>query len=178
MAYDKEAQARRFAESAAKLKAGWAKRNAVAQSAAEARRIVEERGGFAAVETGTDYERFVDGLITAAGFKVRRVGGSGDMGADLLVETGGGRIVVQCKFYSSPVGYAAVQEAYTAKALYGATAAVVCSNARFTRQARRTASKLGVTLCGHGEIVARLSNASGGSTTARQTAPAAASGAG
>ena len=99
MAYDKEAQAlsrrksyafegravgegiaesktraERFAESAAKLKAGWAKRCSAAQSAAEARRIVEVRGGFGAVETGTDYERFVDGLITAAGVKVRRVG--------------------------------------------------------------------------------------------------------
>ena len=160
MAYDKEAQARRFAESAAKLKAGWAKRCAVAQSAAEARRAVEERGGFAAVETGTDYERFVDGLITAAGFKVRRVGGSGDMGADLLVDIVDGRIVVQCKFYSSPVGYAAVQEAYTAKALYGASAALVCSNARFTRQARRTAAKLGVTLINHGAVVSELAKIS------------------
>ena len=160
MAYDKEAQARRFAESAAKLKAGWAKRCSVAQSAAEARRIVEERGGFAAVETGTDYERFVDGLITAAGFKVRRVGGSGDMGADLLVDTDGGRVVVQCKFYSSPVGYAAVQEAYTAKALYGASAAVVCSNARFTRQARHTAAKLGVALINHGAVVSELAKIS------------------
>ena len=148
--------------------------------AALARTDLERRGNFAAVSSGTDYEYFVRDLLTAAGYSVRsvsqarlspryarpskqvfrrvRVGGSCDLGADLLVTTPAGLVVIQCKFYSQPVGYSSVQEAYTARALYSASHAVVCSNARFTRQARRTAAKLGVTLCGHGEIVARLSN--------------------
>ena len=126
--------------------------------AALARTDLERRGNFAAVSSGTDYEYFVRDLLTAAGYSVSRVGGAGDLGADLLVTTPASFVVIQCKFYSQPVGYSSVQEAYTARALYSAALAIVCSNARFTRQARHTASKLGVMLCGHGEIVARLSN--------------------
>ena len=108
------------------------------------------------VSSGTDYEYFVRYLLTAAGYSVRRVGGSGDLGADLLVTTPTGLVVIQCKFYSQPIGYFAVQEAYTAHALYSAALSIVCSNARFTRQARRTATKLGVKLTHHGALVSFL----------------------
>ena len=87
------------------------------QTAALERRALEERNNFAAVRTGTDYERFVAALLTTDGFTVMRVGGSGDCGADLLVSLPSGTAVVQCKFYSYPVGYDAVKEAYAAKAL-------------------------------------------------------------
>ena len=126
------------------------------QTAALERRALEERNGFAAVRTGTDYERFVAALLTADGFTVMRVGGSGDCGADLLVSLPSGTAVVQCKFYSFPVGYDAVKEAYAAKALYKATAAFVCTNATYTRQARRTAAQLGVHLTTHATLSAAL----------------------
>jgi len=111
---------------------------------------------YAAVKTGTDYERFVINVLTAAGIAAVRVGGSGDYGADLLVETAAGKAVIQCKFYTHPVGYDAVKEAYTAKAIYKASSAFVVSNAAFTTQARRAAHRLGVTLTNHGQIVALL----------------------
>ena len=82
---------------------------------------------------------------------------SGDLGADLLVTTPAGLVVIQCKLYSQPVGYSSVQEAYTARALYSAAFSIVCSNARFTRQARRTAARLGVRLTHHAEIAAMIS---------------------
>ena len=126
------------------------------QTAAQNRRALEERNGFSAVRTGTDYERFVAALLTADGFTVMRVGGSGDCGADLLVSLPSGTAVVQCKFYSFPVGYDAVKEAYAAKALYKATAAFVCTNATYTRQARRTAAQLGVHLTTHATLSAAL----------------------
>ena len=149
------------------------------QTAALERRALEERGGFAAVHTGTDYERFVAALLTADGFTVMRVGGSGDCGCDLLVSLPSGPAVVQCKFYSFPVGYDAVKEAYAAKALYKATAhtlarpagsptanvpselrstvhAFVCTNATYTRQARRTAAQLGIQLTTHATLSAAL----------------------
>ena len=87
---------------------------------------------------------------------------SGDLGADLLVTTPAGLVVIQCKFYSQLVGYSSVQEAYTARALYSASLAIVCSNARFTRQARRTAAKLGVKLTHHGALVSMLNKISSG----------------
>ena len=126
------------------------------QTAALERRAIEERGGFASVHTGTDYERFVAALLTTDGFTVMRVGGSGDCGADLLVSLPSGTAVVQCKYYSFPVGYDAVKEAYAAKALYKATAAFVCTNATYTRQARRTAAQLDVTLTTHATLSAAL----------------------
>ena len=174
-AIDAAEAARRRAETTARFRATFAAQ----QQAAAARRALEERGNFAAVRTGTDYERFVGNILAAAGIATVRVGGSGDCGADLLAETPSGTAVIQCKFYSYPVGYDAVKEAYAAKALYKAAAhtlarpagsptanvpserrstvhAFVVTNAAFTRQARRTAQQLGVTLTNHAEIAALL----------------------
>ena len=149
-----EASARRAAQ-AARFRAAFRAQ----QTAAQNRRALEERNSFAAVHTGTDYERFVAALLAADGFTVTQKGGSGDCGCDLLVSLPSGPAVVQCKFYSFPVGYDAVKEAYAAKALYRATAAFVCTNATYTRQARRTAAQLGVHLTTHATLSAALGRA-------------------
>lgn len=153
-ALDAAAEQNRRAEQAARYRAAFLAR----QTAALKRRAIEERGGFAAVHTGTDYERFVAALLSSDGFSVMRVGGSGDCGADLLVSLPSGTAVVQCKFYSFPVGYDAVKEAFAAKALYKATAAFVCTNATFTRQAKRTAAQLGIRLGSHATLSAALNH--------------------
>ena len=172
--YDPDAQKLRCLATAAKWRTAYRTRCAVDTSAALARAALERRGNFAAVSSGTDYEYFVRDILTAAGYSVRRVGGSGDLGADLLVTTPAGLVVIQCKFYSQPVGYTAIQEAYTACALYSAEFSIVCSNARFSRQARRTAARLGVRLTHHSALVETLSSLAAASTATRQTAPAAA----
>ena len=154
--YDPDAQKLRCAATAAKWRTAYRNRRAADSASAAARADLERRANFAAVSSGTDYEYFVRDLLTAAGYSVRRVGGSGDLGADLLVDTPPGLAVIQCKFYSQPVGYTAIQEAYTARALYSAAFSIVCSNARFTRQARRTAARLGIRLVHHAALVALL----------------------
>ena len=146
-----EKQNRRAAQ-AARFRAAFHAR----QTAALERRALEERNSFASVHTGTDYERFVAALLAADGFTVTQKGGSGDCGCDLLVSLPSGPAVVQCKFYSFPVGYDAVKEAYAAKALYKATTAFVCTNATYTRQARRTAAQLGIQLTTHATLSAAL----------------------
>ena len=146
-----EASARRAAQ-AARFRAAFRAQ----QTAAQNRRALEERNSFASVHTGTDYERFVAALLAADGFTVTQKGGSGDCGCDLLVSLPSGPAVVQCKLYSFPVGYDAVKEAYAAKALYKATTAFVCTNATYTRQARRTAAQLGVHLTTHATLSAAL----------------------
>lgn len=156
MAYDPEAQKIRCAETAAKLRDAYRRRRTEREDAARRRAEIEERGNFAAVATGTDYEYFVRNVLVDAGYKVRRVGGSGDLGADLLVDTPSGLAVIQCKFYSYKVGYDAVQQAFTAKALYSAASAYVVSNARYTRQARRTARLLNIHLHSHATISTAL----------------------
>ena len=119
------------------------------------------------MHTGEEYARFVMFCINAAGCTCRHVGGSGDKGADILIDSSSPIpdssslpahpwIVVQCKFYSSPVGYDAVKEVYAAKALYRAERAWVVSNASYTDQARETARSLGIDLLHHADIPTAL----------------------
>jgi hypothetical protein len=57
--------------------------------------------------------------------------------AELNLSRDGKRIVVQCKFYSKPVGNKAVQEAAAARLHEHADKAIVVSNAAYTKAARR-----------------------------------------
>jgi restriction system protein len=72
--------------------------------------------------------------------------GSGDQGADVIAEKGGIRVVVQCKWYSQPVGNAAVQEAYAAKAHERTDYAFVVTNNAYTKSAKQLAASTGVGL--------------------------------
>jgi hypothetical protein len=62
------------------------------------------------------------------------------------------RVAIQCKKYSKPVGNRAVQEAYSAKGIYGATHAAVVTNTKFTRSAVEAAERLGVLLLHHDDL--------------------------
>jgi restriction system protein len=78
---------------------------------------------------------------------VRRIGKSGDFGADIIAR--GflfSKIVVQCKNYSHPVGVRAVQEVNAARRYYGASRAAVATNNTFTKQAIELAKKCEVEL--------------------------------
>lgn len=76
---------------------------------------------------------------------IRATGGSGDQGVDLLAERDGVSYAIQCKYYSSPVGNSAVQQAHAGCGYYGVAAAAVVTNSTFTRSAMQLASSLGVT---------------------------------
>ena len=113
---------------------------------------IESNGGFANVRTGDDYERFVMFCVKEAGFPVKKVGQTGDFGADVIAEVSGKNLIIQCKFYSSPVGYDAVQQVYTAKSIYKGSWCCVVTNATFTRQAIEGGNKLGVRLLSHVDL--------------------------
>ena len=113
-------------------------------------------GGFSEVKTGDDYERYVMFCVKDFGNPCNKVGGTGDYGADLVADVNGKHLVIQCKFYSTPVGYDAVQQVYTAKSIYKGTWCCVISNAGFTRQAIVGARKLGVKLLSHIDIAEYL----------------------
>lgn len=103
-------------------------------------------------ESGHDYERYVAAIFEKHGYPARVTKGSGDHGADIVVDWGGGEIVVQCKHYSSPVGNKAVQEAYSAKGFYGADQAWVVASSSFTPAAKIAAERLGVLLFHHEDL--------------------------
>ena len=113
-------------------------------------------GGYAEVKTGDDYERYVMFCVKDFGSPCKKVGGTGDYGADLVADVNGKHLVIQCKFYSTPVGYDAVQQVYAAKSVYKGTWCCVVSNASFTRQAIIGARKLGVRLLSHADIAEYL----------------------
>jgi restriction system protein len=98
---------------------------------------------------GTQYEEHVAAKMRWHGYRfVKRVGKSGDMGADIIARTGlfGRKVVVQCKNYSGKVGNAAVQEINAARMYYHASIAVVATNSTFTESARQLARACGVQL--------------------------------
>jgi restriction system protein len=104
------------------------------------------------VRTGIEYEHFCRLILEDSGWVVITTPVTGDQGADLIAANEGYIIVIQCKFYSKPVGNKAVQEAYAAKTFQQAHCAAVVSNAAFTPSARQLASTNGVFLLHHDDL--------------------------
>ena len=108
---------------------------------------------FESVKSGKDFEMYVSTCIESLGYKCELTSDSGDYGADLVVSFNDNvKIVVQCKFYSHPVGYHAVQEINSARDIYNANFACVISNSCFTPQAEKGAHRLNITLLHYSEI--------------------------
>jgi restriction system protein len=103
--------------------------------------------------TPGQYERYCAQLLEEAGWTTVVLGGAGDQGVDLLAELNGRKLVVQCKYYSQPVGNGAVQEAHAGKAVYLADFAFVVSNCDYTPGARIAALRTGVVLAHHDQLI-------------------------
>lgn len=111
------------------------------------------------VVTGRDYEVYVAGILKDGGWETQLTPQSGDHGADIIATLDGKRVAVQCKFFSaSAVGNSSVQEVYSAKDFYECHAAVVVSNADYTRAARKIAASLNVALLHHDMLIQALSD--------------------
>jgi restriction system protein len=97
---------------------------------------------------GDAYEKHVARKMRRRGFFFVKVSGkSGDFGADVMArDLLLRKVVVQCKCYSGSVGVEAVQEIHAAKTFYNARRAIVATNSKFTRAARKLAHKLNVEL--------------------------------
>jgi restriction system protein len=100
------------------------------------------------IMTGEQFENYCAWLLRKNGYtNVRGTNRVGDYGADLLATTPyGEKIVVQCKRYNANVGNSAIQQAYSAKPLYGCTKAAVMTNSFFTEAAKIQARGTGVLL--------------------------------
>jgi HJR/Mrr/RecB family endonuclease len=96
--------------------------------------------------TPLGFEKECASKLRAVGWTTSCTPNSGDQGADVVGEKNGERFVFQCKLYGRPVGNKAVQEAYAAKAFYGASRAAVISNSGYTASARNLAASTGVIL--------------------------------
>ena len=94
-----------------------------------------------------DYEKVVANWMRFNGFyNIKFTKKTGDYGADIIGEHQGFKYAVQCKLYSRPVGYHAIEEVIGAMHYYKCNGAIVVTNNTFTRQAREGAEKTGVVL--------------------------------
>lgn len=84
--------------------------------------------------------------------KVTVTKGSGDQGIDIIAYGNGKKYAIQCKYYTSPVGNAAVQEAYAGAKYYNCDKAVVMTNTSFTQSAIELSKATGVLLWPYGTI--------------------------
>ena len=94
------------------------------------------------------YESYVAYQLFLQGFKgVHTTSKTGDYGADILCfDLIGHSCAIQCKLYSKPVGYKAVQEALAGAKYYNCRRAIVVCNTSYTKNAIKGAKKLGVEL--------------------------------
>lgn len=96
---------------------------------------------------GHQYEYECANILKHRGFShVTVTKGSGDQGIDVIAYNDGKKYGIQCKYYASPVGNKAVQEAYAGAKFYNCDVAAVMTNTTFTLSAKELASKTGVEL--------------------------------
>lgn len=95
---------------------------------------------------GVQFERYLYELFIALGYKVQRTSKTGDFGADLILDDGDSKTVVQAKRYKGNVGIQAVQEVFAAKSYYDADYAWVVTNSSYTNAAYELAERSGVSL--------------------------------
>ena len=103
--------------------------------------------GFSAAD-GYEYERYVACWLERKGYRdVGITPKSGDYGADIICyDRKKKKWAVQCKYYSKPVGYKAIEEVLGAAHYYGCGGAMVVTNSTFTRQAVEAANRTCVKL--------------------------------
>ncbi|TQF07092.1 restriction endonuclease [Kitasatospora acidiphila] len=102
-----------------------------------------------AAMTPTGFEQACADLLVRDGFHpVRRSGGAGDLGADVIAwDSYGRKIVVQCKRYKKPVGNEEVQRFNgTARPEHGADVPIMVGLNGFTVPAQKFAARHNITL--------------------------------
>lgn len=102
---------------------------------------------------GRQFEHYLGYLFKSQGYAVKVTRAAGDYGADLVLEKGGKKIVVQAKRYSKNVGIDAVQQVHSSMNFYGAAEAWVLSNRDYTEAAYQLAKVNGVRLIGREELI-------------------------
>jgi restriction system protein len=107
---------------------------------------------------GRDFEKYLEVLFEKRGHKVTRTKYIGDYGADLVVESGNDRTVIQAKRFKGKVGVKAIQEAVASKGYYNCQNAMVVTNSNFTDQAMKLARANNVELWNRKKLIDALSS--------------------
>ena len=117
-----------------------------------------QRSGMAAVDTmtGRQFEVLLEHFFANKGYRVARIGGRGEFGADLLLNDAHGRMIVQARRWNGVVHHDTVQQAVAAMARYGAARALVVTSSDYSQDAVTVANSNGVTLWNRAVLAAEL----------------------
>lgn len=106
-----------------------------------------------------DFEWIAQRFLLDSGWKrAEVVGGSGDLGADVIGWGDGEKIVVQAKRHSGSVSRQAVSDARAAARHFEADESMVITTGRFTSDARELANSVGCVLIGRSDLSGWLSD--------------------
>lgn len=95
--------------------------------------------------TGYQFERLMELYYVSQGYKVNRVGGSGDHEVDLiLIDKKGFKIAVQCKRWKKNVGNDIILRLKAGKQIHNCYDAWVVTTSYFTKAAMEAANKLNI----------------------------------
>lgn len=97
-------------------------------------------------DNGHQFEQECLDAFKALGWEGYKTKGSGDQGADLVLNKAGISVVVQCKLYINKVGNSAIQQAHTAKSIYQTDYAAVITKTGYTSSALQAAKHTDVVL--------------------------------
>ena len=86
--------------------------------------------------TGSQFEELIASLFKRDGYAVRRCGGSGDEGIDLVLELSGTKDVVQCKRWKADIGSPVVREFYGSMMHANARHGFIITTASYSQSAR------------------------------------------
>jgi HJR/Mrr/RecB family endonuclease len=107
---------------------------------------------------GVEFEIFLENQFVKNGFKVERTKGSGDFGADLIVETSSGtRASIQAKRYKQKANLKAVQEVVASLAHYQNDFGIVITTSGFFQSAIDLAETNNVELWDEDKLIQFLS---------------------
>lgn len=96
--------------------------------------------------SGEAFERLLKAHFEQLGYRAALTPKTNDYGADLVLQKGGVKTIVQAKRYQGKIGNKAVQEIVAAKGHYRATSCMVVTNSYFTANARQLAADNNVIL--------------------------------
>ena len=107
---------------------------------------------------GIEFEMFLENQFIKYGFKVERTKGSGDFGADLIIETASGtRASIQAKRYKQKANLKAVQEVVASLAHYQTDFGIVITTSGFFQSAVDLAETNNVELWDEDKLIQFLS---------------------
>jgi len=103
--------------------------------------------------SGTDFERLMEMYYQDKGYKVQRIGGSGDYEVDLILQDKKGfKIAVQCKRWKKDVGNNTVLRLNSGKRVHGCYDAWIVTTSHFTRSAKEAAESLNIKLINGAQV--------------------------